>query len=447
MPSNIDPARYLPIVDPAAYHYDLPADRIAEHPLAERDRSRLLVCSIPDGAISHHRFRDLEEMIPAGAMLVLNTTRVVRARIVMHRATGGRVELFLLEPAGAVRDPALALAAHGESRWLCMVGGARKLEREPILRGTFRSGDGRGVELRAHLEGRSEEGCTILFTWQPADESFASVLELAGRVPLPPYIHREAATDADAGSYQTVYAEQEGAVAAPTAGLHFTPGLLGALDAKGVLQTRIALHVGAGTFRQVKGDILHHEMHRERIAVGRPALGSLLEQARRRDASPEAAPFVIVGTTGLRTVESLYWFGIRLLAGECGGMAELDVEQWDPYRLAAAMPGLPSLPEALAAVDGWAVARGMEVITGRTGIMIVPGYTFHACDALITNFHQPESTLILLVGAMLGRDLWRRLYQEALATGYRFLSYGDGSLLVLDPLRMRLPLRRTPSTG
>ncbi|MBS1913962.1 MAG: S-adenosylmethionine:tRNA ribosyltransferase-isomerase [Bacteroidetes bacterium] len=437
MPSNIDPARYLPAVDPAAYRYDLPADRIAEHPLAERDQSRLLVCSVPDGALSGHRFRDLERMIPAGAMLVLNTTRVVRARIVMHRATGGRVELFLLEPAGSVRDPALALAAHGESRWLCMVGGARKLEREPLLCGTFPIGDGREVELRAHLEGRSEEGFTILFSWRPADESFAAILEHAGRVPLPPYIHREA-TDADAGSYQTVYAEQEGAVAAPTAGLHFTPGLLGVLAAKGVLQTRVALHVGAGTFRQVKGDILHHEMHRERIAVGRSALGALLQQARLRDAAPDAAPFVIVGTTGLRTVESLYWFGVRLLAGECGGMREMDVEQWDPYRLAAALPELPSLPESLAAVDRWGETQGMETITGRTGIMIVPGYTFHACDALITNFHQPDSTLILLVGAMLGRDLWWRLYQEALAAGYRFLSYGDSSLLVLDPQRMQL---------
>lgn len=428
-------ASYIPRIDLAEYHYDLPADRIAEYPLAERGSSRLLLGDAAHGAIEHHTFNRLPDLIPGDAMLVLNSTRVVRARIVMQRATGGRVELFLLEPVAPSRDPAVALGAHDESVWICMVGGARKLEREGALHGAYRLSDGRSLALDAIHEGRSQEGSQIRFCWSPGDVSFAEVLEAVGRIPLPPYIKRDA-TDADAETYQTVYAREGGAVAAPTAGLHFTPALLDALRTRGVRFAELTLHVGAGTFKQVKGNASEHEMHRERIAVSAETLRALIEQAERRRDS-DGAPFVIVGTTSLRTIESLYWFGVRCIMGEAGDATELEVEQWDPYRLEAEQGSLPDLPESFAAVDRWRRERGLDGITGRTGIMIVPGYTFRACDALITNFHQPESTLILLVGALLGRELWRRVYDEALATGYRFLSYGDSSMLIRDSGRMR----------
>jgi S-adenosylmethionine:tRNA ribosyltransferase-isomerase len=426
-----NPRSVVPPVSLAEYHYDLPDSRIATHPLPERDRSRLLVTDVAAGAISHHIFSDLPSLIPADAMLVVNSTRVVRARIIMQRRTGGRVEIFLLEPVEPSNDPARALAAHGESIWACMVGGARKLAKEGELRGSFAAPDGGEIELRASLAGEHPEGFLIRFRWSPEALSFAELLEAAGKIPLPPYIKRDA-TDEDAGTYQTVYAREEGAVAAPTAGLHFTPAVLDALERRGVKIERVALHVGAGTFKQVKGEVAEHEMHQERIVVARDTLAALIDHAERRERSM-SSPFVLVGTTSLRTMESLYWLGARLIAGE-KVEGELLVEQWDPYRLTDELgeARLPSPADALRAVERWRASHGMGAVGGRTGIMIVPGYRFMICDALITNFHQPGSTLILLVGALLGHDLWRRVYRTALEEGYRFLSYGDACLFVRE---------------
>jgi S-adenosylmethionine:tRNA ribosyltransferase-isomerase len=418
---STDPASYIPSVSLSDYSYDLPESRIAPFPLAERDTSRLLVCDIPSGRIDHRTFSELPSLIPSDAMLILNDTRVVRARIVMHRPTGGRVEIFLLDPLEPSHDPALALAAHGECIWSCMIGGARKVAGGGGLHGTF----GEDGEFSATVEGRVEDGFRVRFKWRPESLTFAEVLEAVGRIPLRPYIKRDE-TDADDVTYQTVYAEQEGAVAAPTAGLHFTPTTLSSLTSKGVQITRVTLHVGAGTFKQVKGDdVTAHQMHQERIAVSAGTLGAMIAHAKRRRDSL-SSPFVIVGTTSLRTLESLYWFGARLLAHDDVGEDELVVEQWDPYRLSR--EHLPDLVDALVAVDHWRGDR--DAVTGRTRILIVPGYEFRCCDALVTNFHQPGSTLILLVGALLGHSLWKRVYDEALANGYRFLSYGDSSLLV-----------------
>jgi S-adenosylmethionine:tRNA ribosyltransferase-isomerase len=430
-----DPASYIPSVSLAEYDYDLPESRIAPHPLAERDRSRLLLCDIPSGSIEHHRFSDIVSIIPPDAMLLVNDTRVVRARIIMHKATGGRVEIFLLDPLEPSHDPAIALASHGEGVWCCMIGGAKKIVAGGELKGTFRHDRSAGT-ITASIEGKAADGYLVRFRWTPESLSFAEVLEAVGRVPLPPYIRREA-TEEDAESYQTVYAEQEGAVAAPTAGLHFTPRLLDALRGRGVRFERLTLHVGAGTFKQVKGDDLAgHEMHQERIVVSAGTLGALIGHAERRRLS-SGCPIVIVGTTTLRTVESLYWFGAKLLAGECADADELVVEQWDPYRLAAEHPVLPDLIDALVAVDRWRLQHGLDDVVGRTRILILPGYQFRCCDALLTNFHQPGSTLILLVGALLGRELWRRVYDAAMEGGYRFLSYGDSSLLIRERFGQR----------
>ncbi len=427
-PQHEEAPAYIPRVDLDEFNYDLPADRIAEHPLAQRDAGRMLCCDAATGTIEHRRFRDLPNLLPSDALLVMNTTRVVHARVVMHRATGGRIELFVLEPAGPERDPGRALARTGDAEWICMVGGARKLEREGELRGAFTLPGGERLELAAALLRRDDDGFRIRFRWTPEHLTFGEVLETAGRVPLPPYIKRDA-TPGDDAAYQTVYARHEGAVAAPTAGLHFTPAVLAELAERGVRTAELTLHVGAGTFKQVSGDIVRHAMHEERIVVSVDALRTLAQQAHARAAAPAGSPFVVVGTTSLRTLESLYWFGARLLLGEAVDAAEPAVGQWDPYRLASTGATLPEPAQALDAVLDWCLRVGRDAVAGSTSIIIVPGYRVRLCDVLITNFHQPHSTLLLLVGAILGRDLLQRVYRSALEEGYRFLSYGDSSML------------------
>ena len=409
------------------FHYDLPDDRIAETPLEQRDASRLLLCDVASGTIDDRRFTDLPGLLPSGALVIANDTRVVRARIVFHKESGARVEIFLLEPLDPSRDPALALAARGRTRWLCLVGGARRIRRSNRI--ALSLGD---LVLDATIESRDGETSVVLFEWTPADRTFGELLESVGRIPLPPYIKREAG-ETDSTSYQTIYAASEGAVAAPTAGLHFTPDIVERMAARGIRQIHVTLHVGAGTFRPVQtDDAAGHRMHEEMFVVSRDALVTLIDHAHRPKRSDEN-PIVAVGTTTLRTIESLYWAGVRMGRGELGERDEtLMVEQWDPYRLRALQSPLPELGEALERVLAWS-DDGRRPVTGRTSIMIVPGYEFKCCDALLTNFHQPESTLILLVAAFLGDPLWRRVYEHALASGYRFLSYGDSSLLVRSP--------------
>ncbi|MCC7439622.1 MAG: S-adenosylmethionine:tRNA ribosyltransferase-isomerase [Armatimonadetes bacterium] len=414
---------------PDHFHYHLPDDRIALRPLAKRDDSKLLVCDVRDTSISHHTFRQLPSLLPNDSLLVLNDTRVVRARIVMRKPTGGRVEFFLLEPVAPSHDPAIALAAHGEATWNCMVGGARRFRPGDCVEGEFLM-NGVAARLAATMLGSAPDGFALRFRWQPAGLSFADLLDAAGSVPLPPYIHRTA-DESDSETYQTVYAQQSGAVAAPTAGLHFTNQTFAQLRQRGIETARVTLHVGAGTFKQVKGEIAEHDMHQEQISITPEALRALIEQGKRQRES-ECAPFVMVGTTALRTVESLYWFGVRLLRddGDAWALPQLSVGQWDPYRLAESNPLFPPPDEAFLAVEEWRNRHGVAQASGRTKILIVPGYQFRACDALITNFHQPGSTLILLVGALLGHALWQRVYGAALHEGYRFLSYGDSSLLI-----------------
>lgn len=423
----------IPSVSMADFEYDLPAERIAAYPLRERDASRLLVCHAQSHVIEHRTFADLPSLLPHDAMLVVNDTRVVRARIVVHKQTGGRVEFFLLDPVEPSIDPAIALGAHGETTWRCLVGGARKLRGAGSMQHRLGSGD----VLTTEIAGEDEDGFLVRFRWS-GDRSFAEVLEAAGRVPLPPYIKRDPEAT-DVADYQTVYAEFAGSVAAPTAGLHFTTRVLERIVEKGIRIARLTLHVGAGTFRQVKSsDARLHEMHQERISVSSHALEQLIAHAHRRSTSA-GSPFVVVGTTSLRTLESLYWFGVRLLAHDgADSLDELFVDQWDSYRLEQTIDDLPKVSDALESINAWRRARGAERIEGTTRIMIVPGYRARVCDALITNFHQPGSTLILLVGALLGRNLWREVYDNALVSGCRFLSFGDSSLLILDDARMSL---------
>lgn len=398
----------------AEHTYTLPAERIAQRPLEERDAAKLL--HYRNGAISDHRFSDLAGLLPVNSLLVLNDTRVVNARLVLQRPTGARIEVLCLTPAdgGPVER---AFAQQGNGTWNAFVGNAKRWKEgeEILLRGTVPL---RGTSLgELALRARRTAPEQVSFTWEPAALTFAEVLEQVGHVPLPPYMARPDETT-DRERYNTVFARHAGSVAAPTASLHFTPELLDAMAARGIATARLTLHVGAGTFLPVKSDRMDgHTMHSEQVRVPLEVLQALAAQLRN-------GPVVPVGTTALRTLESIYWHGVMLLQGRAG--EELAVEQWEPYGHAA--HALPSAQEALDAVIGRVSSSGDDRLTGSTRLLIAPGYTFRFADGLVTNFHQPQSTLLLLVAAIVGPD-WRRIYDHALAGDYRFLSYGDGSLL------------------
>lgn len=392
--------------------YVLPAERIAQHPLADRDASKLLVYR--DGTIVDRVFRDLPELLPPAALLVMNDTRVVNARLHFRKDTGAEIEVFCLEPdgGGPVEE---AFRQKGEVRWRCTLGNAKRWKQGPLGH-LFRSSLG-DVQLFAERMPGEGDGAVVRFTWLPEALTFVEVLARAGEVPLPPYMHRAAEVD-DKERYQTVYARSEGSVAAPTAGLHFTPSVLEALERKGITRAQVTLHVGAGTFRPVHAETMAgHSMHHERVLVARAVVQQLHDAV-------GARPIVVTGTTSLRTVESIYWHGVRILGG--ADPKELSVSQWEPYDTPADQ--LPGTREALGAVLRWMDDHGLDLLEGSTGLLIAPGYRIRLADALITNFHQPGSTLLLLVEAFVGPG-WRRIYDHALAHGYRFLSYGDSSLL------------------
>lgn len=397
--------------------YHLPEDRIAQHPLPERDASRLLVYR--DGSIEDRRFRDLPDVLPPGALLVMNDTRVVNARLLFKRSTGARIEVLCLEPAdGGTMEQAMEQPS--EALWRCMIGNAKRWDPSEVL--TMGTPD--GPQLRAERRGSD----IVRFTWAPSASSFAEMLERFGHVPLPPYMKRPD-ENADRDRYNTVFARHAGSVAAPTASLHFSPAVLERIRNIGITTASLTLHVGAGTFAPVKSARMEgHPMHSEQLRVPAAALASI------GSALDERRPMVAVGTTALRTLESLYWHGVMILQGHVG--EEMDISQWEPYEHDPA--GLPTPREALAAVVGSLGGHDRDemggVITGQTRLLIAPGYKVRFADALITNFHQPGSTLLLLVAAFIGAP-WRQVYDHALAGEYRFLSYGDGSLLWRDRRR------------
>ena len=398
------------------FAYLLPADRIAPEPLPDRAASRLLLSR--SGVITDKTFRDLPGELPAGALLIFNDTRVVRARLLARRPTGGQVELFCLEPVAPHRSLELALQQTGHCTWRCLVGNGRRWKEGPV-RLEFETAEGQPAALHAERQAQEAGTALIDFRWEPTELPFAEVLRAAGHLPLPPYIDRPD-TAADAVRYQTVYAAAEGAVAAPTAGLHFTPEILAELQARGFATGHVTLHVGAGTFQPVKADrMADHPMHTEPIIVTAALLRQLLAH--------RPGPVIAVGTTSLRTLETLYWLGAGLLLASAEP-DELLVTQWQPYEQPEAAANI-SPEAALEALLRYLDARGTDTLEANTRLLIAPGYRFRLVRGLITNFHQPESTLLLLVAALLGPG-WRAVYEHALGHGYRFLSYGDSSLLL-----------------
>lgn len=401
--------RHLRIED---YTYDLPEERIARYPLAQRDASRLLV--LKENGPEERLFSDLHGELPAGMLLVYNQTRVVHARLLFRKPTGGTIEVFCLEPDERYADVQTAMLQKGEVYWKCLVGGAAKWKQGMVLEMQH---PGSALLLTAAITERQPGSFTILLRWNDATQSFAEVLQQLGRVPLPPYLHREAEAG-DGSRYQTIFAKDEGSVAAPTAALHFTDTVLDKLKEKGIGTGHVTLHVGAGTFRPVKSPTMEeHDMHAEWIEVEAPLVRQLLEHLH--------IGIVAVGTTSMRTLESLYWIGRRLFLGQELPAQGVAVEQWEPYDAEG--------PDVTTADSLKALLQYMEALPGarlvaRTRIIIAPGYIPKVVRALITNFHQPQSTLLLLVAALIGDD-WRNVYAYAMEHGFRFLSYGDSSLL------------------
>ncbi len=401
-----DGVGHIPIRE---YDYPLPPDRVAAYPLEKRDASRLLVYD--GGQITDTVFGQLDRFLSDGSLMILNDTKVIQARLEFFKTGGARIEVFCLQPVQPVRDVQLALGQSSPSRWFCLVGNAKRWRTGSL---EMISANGR-IGLRATMAGRTEDGFLIDFSWEPSGLSFAEVLEELGRTPLPPYINRRPET-LDRHCYQTTYARDQGSVAAPTAGLHFTPGMFERLHKKGIGTAFVTLHVGAGTFKPVSAETIGlHRMHREQFVAGRSLLHSLLDHR---------GDLVSVGTTSMRTLESLYWIGARMSRGENPPAERISLSQWEPY---AWQGPLPESKQALNALLEWMDSRGLEQLQGETSLMIAPGYPFRMTDALVTNFHQPQSTLLLLVAAFAGEG-WKLAYAHALTRDYRFLSYGDACL-------------------
>jgi S-adenosylmethionine:tRNA ribosyltransferase-isomerase len=391
------------------YDYNLPHSKIAEFPLTHRDESKLLVYK--KGKIEDDKFFNLARHIPAGSTLILNNTRVIEARILFHKPTGGVIEIFCLEPFGKTVEQSLSL---GENvQWLCLIGGASKWKHGQALQKEILIG-GVPVQLTAHYIGKQADSFIIEFSWI-TQHSFAEVLHAAGAIPLPPYIKRNA-TEEDKERYQTIFSKQQGSVAAPTAALHFTQNVFQNLSENNIDAAYITLHVGAGTFKPVKTQsVAEHEMHKEPFHVSGDVLKRILSSKK----------IIVVGTTSLRTLESIYWLGVKLINGLIKD--EWTLQQWESYELQKNYPHI-SAKESLQALINWLESNNQAELHCETSLIILPGYQFKIPDGLITNFHQPQSTLLLLVSAFIGED-WRKVYQHALDSDYRFLSYGDSSLL------------------
>lgn len=393
------------------YTYPLTEDRIARFPPDQRDTSKLLVW---DGnQISHDRFMNVADYLPAGSLLVLNNTKVVHARLFFRKPTGALIEVFCLEPLEPVSDVHTAFQQSSPVTWKCLLGNARRWK-EGNLSETFEH-NGNEIKLTAKLIEKTGEDFLVRFSWKPQDISFAEVMESFGRIPLPPYLKREAVA-LDKKRYQTVYACHEGSVAAPTAGLHFTPRVFERLAEKNIRHHYLTLHVGAGTFKPVGDDgIEKHTMHTEQMLVSRQFIENLLGEHRQ---------IIAVGTTSVRTLESLYWYGVKL---QYNKNADFGIPQFDPYQ-EHPYP-LPDVEQALKNILGLMNRKGMEILPGSTQLMIVPGYNYRIIGGMITNFHQPRSTLLLLIAAWLG-DKWKDIYHYALENDFRFLSYGDSCLFL-----------------
>ncbi|MCU0321430.1 MAG: S-adenosylmethionine:tRNA ribosyltransferase-isomerase [Chitinophagaceae bacterium] len=395
------------------YTYHLPEEKIAKYPLAERDSSKLLI--FKNGTMETSVYKNLPSFLPENTTLVFNNTKVVEARLLFEKRTGSVIEIFCLEPDERYSDITTAMLQKETVYWKCLVGGAKKWKEEFLNKQILYHEN--AITIQARIAEKRNDYFLIELSWNNTDLSFAEILHAAGVIPLPPYLNRTA-EEQDKSTYQTIYAKHDGSVAAPTAGLHFTDNLLADLSKKNIHPLYVTLHVGAGTFKPVKAATMHeHEMHAEFIDVTKAAIEQLIQ----------AETIIATGTTSLRTIESLYWMGVKAITDLKLANLKLEtlsIQQWDAYEL----PQDVDKQTALQALLNWMNVNNLDRIICKTQIIIAPGYTLKIADGLITNFHQPQSTLLLLIAAIVGNE-WKTIYNYALANEFRFLSYGDGSLL------------------
>lgn len=400
------------------YTYSLPEEKIAKYPLAKRDDSKLLVYN--NGEITEDIYKNIANQLPDNSLLIFNNTKVVEARLLFQKPTGGVIEIFCLEPHEQYADITTAMLQKEKVLWQCLVGGASKWKSGQVLEKRIQH-EGKEIILSTNYVEKRIGSFIIELSWTPSSLSFAEVLHFAGAIPLPPYIKREV-EESDHERYQTVYAEHDGSVAAPTAGLHFTNSIFEQLEKKNIQKDFVTLHVGAGTFKPVKSETMEeHDMHAEWINVSKETISTILNNLDKN--------IIAVGTTSLRTIESLYWIGRRTELRSVKELSEQSsdchVSQWEAYEL---LEGNITATEALQSLVKWMDENKLERLVTKTQILIAPGYQFKIIKGLITNFHQPQSTLLLLVAALIGED-WKTIYNYALQNDFRFLSYGDGSLL------------------
>jgi len=406
------------------FTYNLPDDRIAHYPLPQRDQSKLLIYK--QGTITEDIYKNISDHLPKNSLLIFNNTKVIEARLLFEKLTGGVIEIFCLEPHQQYPDITTAMSQKEKVLWKCLIGGASKWKHGQVLEKKIRY-DEKELKLSASYKEKGIGDFVIEFSWSPEEMSFAEVLHKTGAIPLPPYIKRKA-EESDAIRYQTIYAFHDGSVAAPTAGLHFTDAIFKKLDAKNIRRDFVTLHVGAGTFKPVKSETIdQHEMHAEHIDVSSATIQHIIQHIDN---------IIAVGTTSLRTLESLYWLGVKVAMNKeqrtkntSQDVKEnlFELSQWEIYNINEDLSSIDALQTLL----NWIQENKMERIITKTSIIIVPGYKFRIVKGLVTNFHQPQSTLLLLVAALIG-DNWKKIYEYALQNDFRFLSYGDGCLLWPD---------------
>ncbi len=397
------------------YTYTLPEEKVARYPLQERDASKLLVYN--NGNIAEDIYRNIASYLPENCLLVFNNTRVIEARLLFQKPSGGIIEIFCLEPGDMYADVTTGMLQQGKVQWKCLIGGASKWKSGQVLQKNIQYNN-KNILLEARYIEKQTDCFVIELQWTPAHLSFAEILHAAGIIPLPPYIKRNAETT-DKERYQTVYAEHDGSVAAPTAGLHFTPAIFEKLLQKNIQHSFVTLHVGAGTFKPVKSETMEgHEMHAEFIDVTKENIEQLLQFSNNT---------IAVGTTSARTLESLYWMGVKTIVDADIAEDNLQLTQWEVYDKLQQLHF--TAKEALESLLRWMDRKSLQRIYSKTQILIAPGYAFKIIKGLVTNFHQPNSTLLLLVAALTGNN-WKNIYAYALENDFRFLSYGDGCLII-----------------
>ena len=397
------------------FNYDLPHGRIAMHPMETRHASKLL--TYKHGEIIEDIYQNIASKLPTNAHLVFNNTKVIAARMIFKKVTGGQIEIFLLEPSNGTTHYE-ALLQKNNSNWKCLVGGVKKWKKNEALRSSIHLT--KKITITAALVSKKDEYCEVNFYWDDEGVQFSEIIAAVGKIPLPPYIKRDVTED-DEKRYQTIYAKTEGSVAAPTAGLHFTDEVIKSLYTKGINHSFVTLHVGAGTFKPVTSNtIAEHEMHEEYFEVDKKNI---------EDFNDDSKQIIAVGTTSLRTLESLYWLGVQLIKNGLNKKSMLHLAQWENLELKSHEQ--ISKKDALNALLEMMTLNNQKKLIGTTGICITPGYEFKIANALITNFHQPQSTLLLIIAAIVG-NAWKDIYTYALNNDYRFLSYGDGCLLFIE---------------